>query len=282
LLERKIFMGLVINTNMAALTANRYLARTSEEQAKSYQRIASGQRILTAGDDAAGLSLSEHLNSQIRSLSQAGRNASQAIAFSKVAEGGLTEISNGLIRLRELGIQSASDTVGEVERTAMHEESQSIIHEINRIANSTAFNGVNLLNGTADSLSFQVGVKNTEDDHIDFNVGEIDAQSGTLGIDGINFADIGGARDSIEALDEAVDKLLTMRSNLGSVQNRLQSTVRTTENITEGYTAARSNIADTDLAFEASNLVKANILQQAGIAVLAQANSTPAQALNLL
>ncbi|MEO5968646.1 MAG: flagellin [Bdellovibrionia bacterium] len=275
-------MGLVINTNMAALTANRFLARTTEEQAKSYQRIASGERILSAGDDAAGLSLSEHLQSQIQSLTQAGRNASQAIAFAKVAEGGLTEISTGLIRLRELGIQASSDTVGEVERAAMHQEAESVIQEINRIANSTTFNGVNLLNGSASSLSFQVGVKNTENDHIDFNVGEVDAQAGNLGIDGISLTDIGGARDSIETLDAAVDKLLTIRANLGSVQNRLQSTVRTNENITEGYAAARSNIADTDLALETSNLVKSNILQQAGIAVLSQANSSPSQALKLL
>jgi len=275
-------MGLVINTNMAAMTTSRLLTRSTEDQSKSYQRIASGERIVSAGDDAAGLSMSEHLRSQIRSLTQAGRNTSQAIAFSQVAEGALTEISNSMIRLRELGIQSASDTVGETERAAMHEESTGIIAEVNRIANSTSFNGVNLLNGTSSSLAFQVGIKNTENDHIDFNVKDSDVRAGTLGIEGIDLSNMGGARDSLETLDQAFNKLLRVRASLGALQNRLQSTSRTTQDIAEGYAAARSNIADTDLAMETSNMVRANILQQAGIAVLGQANSAPAQALKLL
>jgi flagellin len=275
-------MGLVIGTNMGALTTSRLLNRTTEDQAKSYQRIASGQRIVNAGDDAAGLSMSERLRSQIRSLGQAERNTNQGIAFSQVAEGALTEISNGMIRLRELGIQSSSDTVGDNERAAIQQETQGVIQEINRIANSTSFNGVSLLNGSSGSLTFQVGMKNTENDRIEFNVKDADVRAGTLGIEGLDLSSIGGARDSLDTVDQAFNKLLSTRASLGAIQNRLQSTSRTTQDIIEGYSSARSNIADTDLAVESSNMVKSNILQQAGIAVLAQANTAPAQALKLI
>jgi flagellin len=275
-------MGLVINTNMAALSTGRLLARNTEDQGKSYQRIASGERIVSAGDDAAGLSISERLRSQIKSLGQAGRNTGQAIAFSQVAEGALTEISSGLIRMRELGIQSASDTVGENERAAMHQEAQGIVQEVNRIANSTSFNGVNLLNGSGSSLTFQVGIKNSEHDRIEYNVKDADVRAGNLGIEGVDLTSMGGARDSLETLDQALNKILSTRASLGSIQNRLQSTARTNQDLTEGLTNARSNIADTDIAAETSNMVRTNILQQAGIAVLAQANSTPAMALKLL
>ncbi len=275
-------MGLVINTNMAALNSGRILGRSTEEQAKSYQRIASGQRITSAADDAAGLAISERLRTQIRSQGQASRNTNQAIAFSQVAEGALNEISNNLIRVRELGIQAASDTVGDLERSAMNQESQGLIQEISRIANSTSFNGVTLLNGSGSTLSFQVGIKNTENDHIDFNIKDADVRSATLGIEGVDMTTLEGARESLDALDLASNKVLSTRASLGSIQNRLQSTFRTSEDLIEGLTGARSNITDTDISAETSNLMRANILQQAGIAILAQANSSPAQVLKLL
>jgi len=182
-------MGLRISTNMAAMAADRALSNTSEGLAKAYEKLASGQRIIHAGDDAAGLSISENLRAQIRSMGQAERNANDGISFVQVAEGGLNEVSNILIRLRELAIQAASDTVGDKERGYINNEAQQLVSEVDRIANVTNFNGTPLLNGESskDVLEFQVGTRNNESDRIQFNVGENDVRAGTLGIDGLNY-----------------------------------------------------------------------------------------------
>ncbi len=277
-------MGLRINTNMAAMSAQRALTHTSEDQAKVYTRLATGQRITEAGDDAAGLSISENLRSQIRSMGQAEKNANDGISFAQVAEGGLTEIGNIMVRLRELAVQGASDTVGDTERGYIHQEAGSLLQEVDRIANVTSYNGTALLNGQApkQNLDIQVGIRNDEADRIGFNAQENDVRTNSLGIDGLNYKDIDGARDAIDKVDSAMSQVFGARARLGAMQNKLHSTVNNIGIMKENLTQARSRIADTDVADATSELVKGNILQSAGVAVLAQANQAPSQALKLL
>lgn len=277
-------MGLRISTNMAAIAANRALNHTSADQAKVYQRLSSGQRITQAGDDAAGLSISENLRAQIRSMTQAERNTNDGISFAQVAEGGLSEIGNIMIRLRELAVQAGSDTVGDKERGYINQEVQSLVQEVDRIANVTTFNGTPLLNGQSSKsdLEFQVGTRNDEADRILFNTTENDVRAGSLGIDGLNYESIDSAREALDKVDEAMGKILGSRARLGAMQNKLHATVNNLGIAKENLSQARSRIADTDVAQETSELVRGNILQSAGVAVLAQANSAPMQALKLL
>jgi flagellin len=269
---------------MAAMAANRALSTTNQDLSKSYQRLSSGQRITEAGDDAAGLSISENLRAQIRSMGQAERNANDGISFAQVAEGGLTEIANILIRLRELGIQAGSDTVGDKERGYINDEAQSLITELDRIANVTQFNGTPLLNGQSDKdvLQFQVGIRNDEADRINFNVGENDLRASTLGVEGLSYESIDTALETLDTVDNAIGNVFSARARLGATQNKLHATVNNIGIMRENLSQARSRIADTDIATETSELVRANILQSAGISVLAQANSAPTQALKLL
>lgn len=277
-------MGLRISTNTAAMTTNRILSNSTEEQSKTYQKLASGQRITQAGDDAAGLSISENLRAQVRSMSQAERNANDGISFAQVAEGGLTEISNIMIRLRELAIQGASDTIGDKERQFINQEVQSLIKEVDRIANVTNFNGTPLLNGQANKgrLEFQVGIRNTDEDRITFDARAIDVRADALNIEGLNYESIAGSRKALSRIDDAMSKVFESRASLGAAQNKLQSTVRNLNVAKENLAIARSRIADADVAADTSELVRGTILQKAGIAVLAQANSAPAEALRLL
>jgi flagellin len=275
-------MGLRINTNMAAMAANRSLQITNQNQAKTYQRLASGQRITRAGDDAAGLSISENLRAQIRSMGQAERNANDGISFAQVAEGGLTEIGNIMIRLRELAVQAASDTVGDNERGFIDLEAQSLLKEVDRIANVTSFNGTQLLNGEAEQLQFQVGIRNDEADRLVFEAAENDVRADALGVSGLSYTDIESARDAIDAVDEGISKVFGARARLGAVQNKMQATVNNLGIMKENLSEARSRIADADIAQESSELVRTNILQSAGVSVLGQANVAPTQALKLL
>ena len=277
-------MGLRINTNIAAMSAQRSLSNNSVEQQKTMNRLSSGNRITTAGDDAAGLSISENLKAQVRSLHQADRNANDGISFVQVAEGGLSEVGNILVRLRELSIQAASDTIGDRERGFINKEYQSLKQEVDRIANSTNFNGTTLLNGQSkkDTLDIQVGTRNNEFDRIAFNVNEFDVRADKLGIGDIGSKSIDEARDSIDKIDEAIARVSGSRAGLGALQNKLQSASNTIGITAENLDAARSRITDTDVAVESTELAKKQIIQQAGIAVLAQANSAPSAALKLL
>ena len=278
-------MGLRISTNTAAMAANRALSHTSEDQSKVYQRLSSGNRITTAGDDAAGLSISENLRAQIRSMGQAERNANDGISFVQVAEGGLTEIGNMLIRMRELAVQAASDTVGDKERGFINNEVQSLMQEVDRISNSTTYNGTALLNGEAPKeLQFQVGIKKEvgDADRIVFNPNEFNVKTDQLGIGGLNYETIDNAREAMDNVDGAISKVFESRAKLGASQNKLHATVNSLMIAKENLSNARSRIADTDIAAETSELVKGNILQNAGVAVLAQANQAPMQALKLL
>jgi flagellin len=276
-------MGLRIGTNIASMGAQRNLSKNSTEEQKVYNRLASGNRITSAGDDAAGLSISENLKAQVRSLKQAERNANDGISFVQVAEGGLSEVGNILTRLRELSIQASSDTIGDRERGFIDKEYQSLKTEVDRIANTTNFNGTQLLNGSGkDTLEIQVGARNNDADRINFTTKEYDVRTDQLGISGISSQSISSARDSIDKLDGAIGKVSGARAGLGAMQNKLQSTTNTLGVATENLTAARSRIADADIAEEATALSQKQILQQAGVAVLAQANSSPQLALKLL
>jgi flagellin len=277
-------MGLRIGTNIASMAAQRNLTKTSLDEQKIFGRLASGNRIVSAGDDAAGLSISENLHAQIRSMKQAERNANDGISFVQVAEGGLSEVGNILVRMRELSIQAASDTVGDRERGFIDKEYQSLKQEIDRIANVTNFNGTPLLNGMAqkDELEFQVGARNNNADRIQFAVSEYDVRTDKLGINGISSETIDSARDSIDRLDEAISRVTGARAGLGAMQNKLQSTVNNLSIAKENLANARSRVMDADIAEEATAMAQKQILNHAGISVLAQANASPQLALKLL
>ncbi len=277
-------MGLRISTNIASMQAQRALTKTSEGQTKHYQRLASGNRITNAGDDAAGLSISENIRGRIRSLTQAHRNANDGVSFVQVAEGGLNEISNMLIRMRELSIQAASDTIGDRERGFINEEFKSLTQEVDRIANVTSFNGTPLLNGQAnkDFLEFQVGSRSDEADRILFNTKDADVRASELGIDGLSSESISQSRENLDKLDEALARVNGARARLGAMQNKLHATISNIAIERENLAQARSRIADTDIAEETSELVRDNILQSAGISMLAQANMASQAALKLL
>lgn len=277
-------MGLRINTNIASMATQRALMHTSESQSKEFERLATGNRINKAGDDAAGLSISENLKSQVRSMKQAERNANDGISFVQVAEGGLNEIANIMIRIRELSVQAASDTVGDKERGFINEEFKSLVQEVDRISNVTTFNGTPLLNGEASKseLEFQVGIRNDEADKILFNVAENNVTASELGVDGVSSLTIDDARSAMDSADVALGKVNGARARLGAMQNKLQSTVNNLAIAKENLSNARSRIADTDIAESTSELIRHNILQQAGVSILAQANSAPMSALKLI
>jgi len=277
-------MGLRISTNLASLSAQRVLGTNQTQGAKEMTRLASGDRITTAADDAAGLSISEHLRGEIKSTKQAQRNANDGISFVQVAEGGLSEVSNNLIRMRELAVQAASDTIGDRERGFIDQEVQQLKTEIDRIAEATTFNGTHLLNGASGkkTLELQVGPSNSESDRIEYHVSKYNIKTDEIGIDGTNLKNIDNARDALGELDEAVDKVNGYRASLGAMQNRLQSTSNSLGIAAESMQSANSRIRDTDIAESSAELVKRNILNQASVAVLAQANQVPAQALRLL
>jgi flagellin len=276
-------MGLRIATNVTSLNAQRTMANTRMALDKTLEKLASGSRINHAGDDAAGLAISENLRAQIRGMRQAKRNAQDGVSMIQVSEGGLNEISNMLIRLRELGIQSASDTIGDTERQFTDREFQSLKQEIDRIANVTQFNGTPLLNGRGGIYEFQVGTHNNPIlDRIVFNAERSDASLDALKMGGEAVATKQGAQLSLSVVDDALIRVNSIRADLGAMQNRLQSTISNLAISDENLSAANSRIRDTDMAEEVSEMTKQNILMQSGIAVLGQANNSANAALKLL
>jgi len=277
-------MGLRINTNISSVQALRSLSKVNTDQKKAIGRLASGQRINNAADDAAGLAISEKLKAEIRGALQAKRNAQDGISMIQVAEGGMDEISNILIRLRELSVQSASDTLGQRERKFADYEFQELSKEVDRIAKSTQFNGFSLLDGSVDgTLDFQIGVRNDEfNDRISFTPEVAIATSDHLGVDGLSIEEKSSAQDNLSSIDDAIETISANRANLGSLQSRLQSTITNIEQFHESSSAANSRIRDADVATESANLARANILSAANTSILAQANSAPATALKLI
>ena len=276
-------MGLRINTNVTSLNAVRQLGLTRTNLDRALERLASGNRINHAGDDAAGLAISENLRGQIKSLRQAKRNAQDGISLIQVSEGGLTELSNMLIRLRELAIQASSDTNGQTERSFSDREFQLLKQEIDRIANATSFNGTPLLNGHAGIFEIQIGVHNDPTlDRVVYDGSMADATLISLKLDNETVANKVGAQTSIAVIDDALIKVNGIRADLGAIQNRLMSTISNISITDESLSAANSRIRDTDIAEESSELTKQNILMQAGVSVLSQANSANSHALKLL
>jgi len=275
-------MGLRIATNVPSLATQRNIQNTGEEASKSYARLSSGNRITKSGDDAAGLSISNKLEASVRGMKMAQRNANDGISFVQTAEGGINEVSNILIRLRELSVQAASDTVGDAERGFLNKEVQSLKSEVDRISKVTNYNGTNLLSGEGKVLTFQVGHEAGEMNRIEFDPTKTNVSTSALGVSGVNLSSKDGALDALGSLDEAIKRVNENRSELGAMQNRLHSTSNSLGISIENLADARSRIMDTDIAAETSNLAKNNILQQAGISVLAQANAAPNSALKLL
>lgn len=276
-------MGLRIATNITAMNAQRQMSNTRQALDKSLERLSSGSRINHAGDDAAGLAISENLRAQIRGIRQAKRNALDGVSLIQVSEGGMNEISNILVRLRELGIQSASDTIGDTERGFTDREFQSLKAEIDRIANSTNFNGIPLLNGKAGMFEIQVGTHNNPLlDRIVYNGERSDTTLDALKLGGESLATKQGAQLSLAVIDDALTRVNSVRADMGAMQNRLQSTINNLAISDENLSAANSRIRDTDFAEEVSEMTKHNILMQSGISVLGQANSTMQSTLKLL
>lgn len=276
-------MGLRIATNVSALNAQRNLYSAGNSQQTAMARLASGYRINKASDDAAGLAISENLKAQIRGYRQANRNANDGISLVQVAEGGMGEVSNMLIRLRELAIQSASDTISDNERSYTNIEYQQLKKEVDRTAHSTKFNGVGLLSGEGGVYDFQVGNGNNElEDRISFDTTVGNATLEALGLSEITVENKLSAQQSLAALDEAINRVNGARANYGALQSRLQSTAENLLVAEENYSAANSRIRDTDMAAESSSLAKSSILQQAATSVLSQANSQQQLALKLL
>ncbi|OFZ68454.1 MAG: flagellin [Bdellovibrionales bacterium RIFOXYC2_FULL_39_8] len=276
-------MGLRINTNVASLAAQRSLGNTTNTFNDSLRKLSSGERVTRSGDDAAGLAISENLKAQIRGLKQAGRNAGDAISLIQTAEGGLSEISNIIIRLRELSVQAASDTVGQTERGFSDIEFQQLKEELDRIARSSEFNGIKLLDGTSGLLEFQVGVRNDPVlDRLRYDGTFTDATMATLGLSAETVSSKEAAQISLKKLDDALVQVNGVRANLGAIQNRLTSTVNTLGISDENLNAANSRIRDVDVAAETAELARKNILIQAGTSVLSQANQFPSIALKLI
>ncbi len=276
-------MGMRISTNVAALNAQKNLYMTGINANKSMARLASGFRINQAADDAAGLAISENLKGQIRGLRQANRNANDGISLVQIAEGSLNEVSNMLIRLRELGVQGASDTLGDTERQFLDAEYQQLKSEIQRVTEATQFNGYDLLNGTGGVLDIQVGVNNDPfKDRISFNAGAANSTLEALGMVAESVATKEGSQQSLATLDNAMTSINSIRANFGAMQNRLQSTSNNLLVYDENMSAANSRIRDTDVASETTEMIRNNILMQAGVSILGQANQQSQLALKLL
>jgi len=267
---------------MASINAQRMLSKSNDKMETAQERMASGFRINNSSDDVAGLAIAENIRSLRVGEAQAQRNAENAISFVQVAEGGLSEVNNIAIRLRELAVQAASDTVGERERGFLDQEAQQLKAEAQRIVETTEFGGAKLLDGSAGVMDFQVGAKAGENNRISYDAGKSNANISELGLDGVDVTDKSGAQSALESIDGALNKVGAMRADFGAIQSRMDKTIANLSVSQASQTAAESRIRDADIALEASNLAKAAVLREAGTAVLAQANSNTQTALKLL
>jgi len=278
-------MGLVINTNIASINAQRNLDRTQDGLNSSLAKLSSGMRITAAKDDAAGLAISEKLRAQIRGMAQAERNANDGISLVQTAEGALDQVSNILTRMRELTVQAATGTLGDEERGYLDSEYDKLINEIDRIASVTEFNGQRLLNGaTSGGISFQVGLSADAMDRITVSIMNTYASAlgSTTALDAQTLSTISGARSAMSVIDAAIQDISGTRGDLGAAQNRLATTVKNLATQRENLSAANSRIRDVDVASETVNMTRSQILMQAGVSVLAQANQLPTMALSLI
>jgi flagellin len=276
-------MGLRINTNVQSLAAQRALGINSTAQKASLEKLSSGSRIVRAADDAAGLAISEKMKSHIRSINQDMRNANDGISMIQTAEGAMNETGNILTRFRELSIQAASDTIGDIERSFIDKEVQQLGEEINRIALSTEYNGRKLLAGEGEALEIQVGLKNDAKlDRFVYDVQKTNTTGDALGVQGMTVATKEAAQNNLEKIDGAITKLSENRAEMGALQNRLQSSINNMQIYNENLSAGNSRIRDVDMASETAELTKYNILTNATTSVLGQANQNSMLALKLI
>lgn len=285
-------MALTVNTNVASLNTQRNLNNASNQLSVSMQRLSTGSRINSAKDDAAGLQIANRMTRQINGLNVAVRNANDGISMAQTAEGALQESTNILQRMRSLTLQAANGSNNADDRTALNEEVLALQAELDRIADTTSFGtGTKLLDGSFTGVSFQVGAQATTSDVIEFTITGTAAGSGFsathLGVDS-GTVDLTGVTDqastatALSAIDDALDAIDSTRAGLGAVQNRFQNTINNLQNIAENSEASRGRIMDTDFAAETAALTKNQVLQQAGTAILAQANQLPSAVLSLL
>lgn len=276
-------MSLRIATNLPSINAQRSFSKSQSEMDLAYSQLSSGSRITKASDDAAGLTISENLKSRVRGYNAAKRNAEDATSLMQVAEGGLNEIGNILVRMRELGVQAASDTIGDTERSFIDKEVQQLKLEIDRISEVTKWGNTQLLNGTGETFEFQIDIGNDDfQDRISFRAEDIKADTGTLEVSGFDFSDQDQARGALTVIEQAQVTINNYRSNIGALQNRMSSTQSNLDVAIENLSGANSRIRDTDIAAATANLSKNNILLNASTSVLAQANQSPQLALSLL
>jgi flagellin len=264
-------MSLRINNNVEAFNAHRQLVATSDRASKSMERLSSGYRINRAADDAAGLAISEKLRGQIRGLSQAQRNAQDGVSLVQTAEGSLNEVHSMLQRVRELAVQYQNGTLSTSDKAAITAEAAQLASEIERIGTTTNFNGIKLLDGSASTVSFQVGAN--DNDQIAVTTESLGSKVGSIDV---------SQSSAISAIDAAISNVSTMRSTFGAVQNRLEHTLNNISTYQENLTASESRIRDLDMASEMVSFSKDQILQQAGTSMLAQANQAPQAVLSLL
>ncbi|MBX7079736.1 MAG: flagellin FliC [Nannocystaceae bacterium] len=274
-------MSISVRTNVSSLTAQGNLSKTSADLQKSISRLSSGLRVESAADDAAGLAISEDFKASIRSLNQARRNANDGVSLIQTADGSLKEISGLLTRMRELSVQSRNGTINTQQRGYLNDEFGQLRSEVDRIVNTTEFNGVDLLDGSqAGGLAFQVGKDTSSDDRLTISIAT--SSSSALGLSSSTISSTSGADAAITALDTAIQSISTRRAGLGAMQNRLATTMSNLDTYATNLSAANSRIVDVDVAEETANLTKNQILMQAGTAMLAQANQGPSSALQLL
>ena len=270
---------MVVQHNMQAMNANRQLGVTTEGQKKVTEKLSSGYKVNRAADDAAGLTISEKMRSQIRGLTQASSNAQDGVSVVQTAEGALTEVHSMLQRMNELAVKAANGTNTTADRVAIQSEISALTSEISRVAESTQFNTLDLLKGTFDK-AIQVGAANVEAQRINIKIDGMSATS--LGVNTVKVSSLDGARSAITAITTAIAKVSKQRSDLGAIQNRLEHTIANLDNIVENTTAAESQIRDTDMAKTMVEYTKNNILAQAGTSMLAQANQSTQNVLSLL
>jgi flagellin len=276
-------MGLRINANVASMNSLNQLSGNKGKLDMAMNRLSSGSKINKSSEDAAGLAISEGIKAKLRGLKQSDRNAQDGISLIQVAEGSLNEVSNILIRLRELGIQSASDTISDRERKLVNIEYTQLLDEVDRIAATTEFNGTNMLSGTAETLDFQINTKNSPlSDRISFDGAISDVRTETLGLSYASVLDKASAQESLGIVDAAIQDIAALRSNFGAIQSRLNSTVENLHQSIENNASANSRIRDADIAEESTNVAKQNILMQTGTAILAQSNQQGQLAMQLM
>ncbi len=274
-------MSISVRTNVSSLDAQSNLARSSLSLQRSISRLSSGLRVESAADDAAGLAISETFKANIRSLNQAKRNANDGVSLIQTADGALKEVGALLVRMRELSVQSRNGTVNSTQRGFLNDEFDNLRSEIDRIVNTTEFNGVSLLDGDqASGLSFQVGIGTSTDDRLTISIAT--SSTSALGIAASTISSTSGADLTIGAIDTAIQRISTRRAGLGAMQNRLTVTMSNIDTYSTNLSSANSRIVDVDVAEESANLTKYQILMQAGTAMLAQANQSPQAALQLL